>query len=64
MIMPYSFWKKLWDLIIVYHLIYTGLVMPYKICFEDETSHTQFVYDLVMDGCFMTDVVLTFFTAI
>ena len=64
LIMPYSIWKKTWDVIIIYHLIYTALIMPFNICFEDETTNAQFIYDLVMDSCFMMDVVLTFFTAI
>ena len=44
-------------------LIYTALLVPYNVCFVDETTDVQFIFDLMVDFSFMVDIVLTFFTA-
>ena len=62
---PSSTWKNVWDLLINYHLVYTAIFVPYSACFEEGmSSDLQFIYDCWMDSCFLTDIVLTFFTAI
>jgi hypothetical protein len=62
---PTSNWKSYWDLLINYHLVYTAIFVPYQACFVDaQSSDAQFIYDCWMDSCFLTDIVLTFFTAI
>jgi hypothetical protein len=48
---------------IIMLLIYTATYVPYKICFEDETSDAHFVFDLLVDFFFLIDIILTFFTA-
>jgi len=45
-------------------LIYTALYVPFKVCFVESTSDFGFVLDLVVDFLFLTDIVLTFNTAI
>ena len=44
-------------------LLYTALFVPYKVCFEDESSDAQFIFDCLVDACFFIDIILTFFTA-
>ena len=44
-------------------LLYTAIFVPFKVCFEDETSDEQFIFDLWVDFCFFIDIILTFFTA-
>lgn len=45
-------------------LIYTAIFVPYKVCFEDETTDEQFIFDLWVDFSFFCDIILTFFTAL
>lgn len=63
MIFPNSKVKQFWDIWIVFLLVYTALIVPYKVCFEDTTSDSQFVFDLLVDASFLIDITLTFFTA-
>jgi len=53
----------LFDALIILLLLYTATYVPFKICYEDETSNVQFVFDLLVDFCFFVDIILTFFTA-
>lgn len=43
-------------------LFYTALYVPVKVAFHDETSDAMFIFDLLVDFSFLTDIVLTFFT--
>lgn len=63
MIFPNSRLKQVWDIWIVFLLIYTALIVPYKVCFEDTTSDGQFGFDLLIDFSFLIDIILTFFAA-
>lgn len=63
MIYPYNGTKTAWDLWIMLLLIYTALFVPYQVCFMDETSEGLFMFGLVVDASFLTDVVITFCTA-
>jgi hypothetical protein len=63
MLFPNNKYKHVWDLWVVFLLIYTALIVPYKVCFEDDTSDGQFIFDLIVDFSFMIDIVMTFFTA-
>ena len=63
-IMPSNKFKKAWDFLIVFHLLYTAFIVPYRVCFLDNSSDFVFFYELWMDACFMVDIVLTFFTAV
>ena len=63
MILPTYKYKQAFDVIIMIMLIYTASWVPYKICFEDEVSRAQFIFDLFVDFFFFMDIILTFFTA-
>lgn len=54
--------KHIWDIVIGLLLIYTALVAPVRIAFEDDTPLAWFVIDLIVDTVFLIDILLTFFT--
>ncbi len=43
-------------------LVYTALVVPVRLAFEDETPVGWLVVDLTIDAIFLTDMILTFLT--
>lgn len=63
MIFPKDSKKLYWDILIMLLLVYTGLFVPYSVCFIENTPDGLFAWSLVVDFLFMTDLVLTFFTA-
>jgi len=62
-IFPANKVKQGWDVLIMLLLLYTALFVPYKVCFEDQSSDAQFIFDCWVDACFFIDIILTFFTA-
>ena len=56
--------KRLWDILIVFLLVYTAMYVPFKVCFIDDSSDFQFAFDLFVDVCFMGDIVINFFSVI
>jgi len=61
---PSNTYKKFWDLVVVILLLYTAFWTPYNICFAKVTSDFQFFLDTIVDSLFLTDIVITFNTAI
>ena len=61
---PKNKFKQGWDIWVMLLLIYTATIVPYTVCFYDETGDFGFLFDLVMDLSFTIDIILTFFTAI
>jgi hypothetical protein len=54
----------MWDFLVMLLLIYTALFVPFKVCFIESTSDVMFIFDLVVDFLFLSDIVLTFKTAV
>ena len=54
---------KIWSLVIAVLLIYTATYMPYKTCFVDESTVTEEIIDWLVDGLFMFDILVNFFSA-
>jgi len=52
----------MWDIWVILLLIYTALFVPYAVSFIDNSSDGQFIFDLIVDASFLTDIVLTFFS--
>jgi len=61
--MPDNNNKKVWDLWVVFLLLYTALYVPYQVCFVEESTQAGFVFDIIVDCSFFIDIILTFFTA-
>ncbi|OMJ80534.1 hypothetical protein SteCoe_19174 [Stentor coeruleus] len=53
---------KAWSFVIILLLIYTASVVPYKLCFVDETSYGWYIYDTLVDCLFVCDIFVTFNT--
>ena len=62
-ILPTNKVKQWWDLLIIVLLLYTAIYIPIKVSFIEESYTAVFVFELLVDILFLTDVVLTFFTA-
>mmetsp|Transcript_34187 Transcript_34187/g.6166 ORF Transcript_34187/g.6166 Transcript_34187/m.6166 type:complete len:108 (+) Transcript_34187:406-729(+) len=62
MLHPSNLSKTIWDFIIVLLLVYTATVMPFKFAFIDDDSD-WLIAEIMIDVLFLTDVVLTFFSA-
>lgn len=56
--------KGMWDTYIVLLLLYVASVVPYRVCFVDDSSLFMIVFEYIIDASFAMDIVLTFFTAI
>ena len=61
---PYDAYLGYWNIVIVLHLIYTAIWVPYRVCFVIEDVDFLWYYDLFVDICFCADIVITFFTGI
>ena len=62
-ILPDNKHKIRWNVWISILLLYTGIVVPIKVAFFDKPSLSGILLDCMIYLCFITDVVLTFFTA-
>ena len=62
-ILPDNYFKKKWDLLIAVILIYTAIVLPFRVSFIDEDSDFYKRLDIFFDVVFGVDVVFNFFSA-
>ena len=62
-IFPDNKHKRRWDLWIGILLIYTGIFVPLRVAFYDHVGEAFLIFECLVDACFITDIVLTFFTA-
>jgi len=44
-------------------LVYTAIFVPLRISFFEDTSTEMLVFETFIDTCFITDIILTFFSA-
>lgn len=58
---PFNPHKVKWDLSVAVMIIYSLLFVPFRIGFAVEATGIAFVADIIIDGCFAVDMVLTFF---
>lgn len=60
---PGTRFKKVWNVFMALLLLYTAVVVPYRIAFEEQVFWDMWtVMDLSTDGFFMVDVVVNFFS--
>ena len=61
MIHPNSRFKRIWNLILMGVLVYTAVLMPYRIAFQSVVFWDAWtILEFCIDGIFLTDVFLTF----
>lgn len=58
-ILPDSLWKVAWDLVGMIFIIYQGIIVPFRICFDSQASGGFAVFELLQDFFFLIDIVLT-----
>lgn len=62
-IIPTDPWKERWDVLILVMIIYSAIVVPYRICFESPASGLMWVFEQILTLVFIVDVVFNFNTA-
>jgi len=60
-ILPDNPYKKIWDLLIAFLILYSAIITPYEIAFSDN-NHTSW-FEILIDIFLAIDIVLTFFSA-
>jgi hypothetical protein len=63
LIYPDSIFKKLWNVIIYLLLLYTAMILPFTICFLDESNPGLDSVELMIDILFALDIIINFFSA-
>jgi hypothetical protein len=58
-ISPDSQWKVIWDLFGMLFIIYQGVVVPFRICFDSKASGGFAIFELLQDFFFLFDIILT-----
>lgn len=56
--------KRIWDFVLSTCVLYTTVVVPYRVCFRREATGGFSVLESIMDVGFGTDIVLNFFTGV
>jgi len=62
-ILPDNKLKKRWNLWIGVLLVYTGIFVPLRVAFYDETTLFMLAFECLVDFFFITDICLTFISA-
>jgi len=57
---PFSTFIKLWNLLIILMLIYTGIILPPRLAFDEETKINWLWVDIIIDSIFFTDILINF----
>ncbi|ETL82606.1 hypothetical protein L917_17249 [Phytophthora nicotianae] len=56
--------KRMWDLLLTFLVLYTTLVVPYRVCFQVEAGGGFAVVETMMDVAFFIDIVFNFITGL
>ena len=62
-ILPTDPWKESWDLGVLVLILYSAIVVPYRICFDSPATGFLFGLEQLITLAFMIDVYLNFNTA-
>lgn len=62
-IMPDSKFKNIWNVIIIFYMLYTSSILPYRVCFVEEYSSFYYNFDFVMNIIFGLDIIVSSFSA-
>ena len=60
-ILPDNPYKKIWDLLIAFLILYSAIITPYEIAFSESNQSSWF--EILIDIFLAIDIVLTFFSA-
>ena len=59
-ILPNNPWKEFWDLIILAFILYSAVMVPFRICFDATAVGNMFVFEQVVTFTFIIDCVFNF----
>ena len=62
LIMPIGTWKEKWDLLILFLIVYSAVVVPIRVCFDYGATGFMWKLEVSMTLAFIVDVVLSFNT--
>jgi hypothetical protein len=50
---PDSTWKSVWDIIGIIFIVYQSVVVPFRLCFEEDSNN---IFDIIQDVYFVLDI--------
>ena len=59
---PDSTIRASWDIALLISIVYQGIGLPMKVCFELYTTEFMYYLDIVIDIAFILDMILNFNT--
>ena len=62
-ILPTEPWKEMWDMWVLMLILYSAVMVPYRICFGAEATGYMYYFEQTVTYTFITDVTLNFNTA-
>ena len=63
LISPHNPFKTFWNIVMIFLLGHTALVVPFRVSYVDESSTMWFWSEMLIDLLFIFDLVLSFFSA-
>ena len=60
---PVAWWKEQWDTLVMFLILYSAVMVPFRICFASEAEGWDWAFDVFLDLVFITDVAFNFNTA-
>lgn len=57
-------YKLFWDMFIMLILVFISLAVPYRLAFIEVEPPGWLAAYWIIDGCFLLDIIMTFFTTI
>lgn len=61
--LPVHAWKEIWDLWVLMLILYSAVMVPYRICFSATAVGFMFIFEQTITASFITDVCFNFNTA-
>jgi hypothetical protein len=61
--LPTQSWKEVWDLFVLMFILYSAVMVPYRICFNSPAVGMWFIVEQLVTFTFVVDVVFNFNTA-
>lgn len=52
--------KRIWSILLIFLLLYTAIVTPFRIALVEDDNHTFYIIDSVVDFLFMFDILVNF----
>jgi CRP-like cAMP-binding protein len=62
LVMPLSAWKEKWDLLILFFILYSAVVVPLRVCFEAPATGIVWFVEVGITLTFIVDVYFNFIT--